>query len=253
MGLLDGRVAIVTGGAQGLGAAYAQAMAAEGAKVVVTDRQDPEAVAATIRKAGGEAIGAAADVTKDSDVKKMVAAAEKAFGGRIDVLVNNAALFGNLPRAKFEDLDADEFDAVLRVNIRGLWQVTKAVSPVMRKQHYGKIINVASTTVLKGTPMQLHYVASKGAVVAMSRVMARELGDDNICVNTLSPGLTMSENVVTQGHWSKTHIDANAAARCLKRLATAEDLVGAVLFLASAQSDFMTGQTMAVDGGAVFT
>jgi NAD(P)-dependent dehydrogenase (short-subunit alcohol dehydrogenase family) len=253
VGLLEGRVALITGAAQGLGAAYARGMAVVGAKVVLADLLDAEPVAASIRAAGGEAIAAVADVTQTSEVENLVAVAAGSFGGRIDVLVNNAALFGKLGRVKFEDIDLNEFDAVMRVNVRGVWQVTRAVVPLMRKQKYGKIVNVASTTVLKGTPMQLHYVASKGAIVAMSRALAREIGDDNICVNTLAPGLTMSENVVAEGHFTQVHIDANMAARCLKRLETAEDLVGAVIFLSSNLSDFMTGQLIAVDGGAVFS
>ncbi|HEU4970105.1 SDR family NAD(P)-dependent oxidoreductase, partial [Sphingomonas sp.] len=192
-----------------------------------------------------------ADVTDDIQIAGMVKAARDAFGGRIDALVNNAALFGKLKRRRFEDIDALEFDAVLRVNIRGVWQMTRAVVPVMRGQKYGKIVNVASGTVFKGTPMQLHYVTSKGAIIAMSRALAREVGDDNICVNTIAPGLTESEAVLSEGQFGDEHFRANIASRCIRRAETPDDLVGAAVFLASADSDFMTGQVICVDGGSV--
>jgi NAD(P)-dependent dehydrogenase (short-subunit alcohol dehydrogenase family) len=251
MGVLDGRVVIVTGAAQGIGAAYARGMAAEGALVVVNDVINPEPVAADIRKAGGQAVAATADVTDDIQIAGMVKAARDAFGGRIDALVNNAALFGKLKRRRFEDIDALEFDAVLRVNIRGVWQMTRAVVPIMRGQKYGKIVNIASGTVFKGSPMQLHYVTSKGAIIAMSRALAREVGDDNICVNSIAPGLTESEAVLSEGQFGDEHFRANIASRCIRRAETPDDLVGAAVFLASADSDFMTGQVICVDGGSV--
>lgn len=250
MSLFDGDVAIITGAAQGLGAAYATAMAREGARVVAADVLDPEPVAASIAAAGGTAMGIVADVADADSVAALAQRTVDEFG-RIDVLVNNAALFGNLAHTRFEDIEEAEWDAVMRVNVRGMWLMSRAVVPVMRRQHYGKIVNIASTTALKGTPMMLHYVSSKGAVIAMTRAMAREVGEDNICVNAVAPGLTLSESVVDNGHWSEEWIDRNAASRALKRRALPEDLVGSVLFLASRDADFMTGQTMAVDGGAV--
>ncbi|MHA1108786.1 MAG: SDR family oxidoreductase [Alphaproteobacteria bacterium] len=153
--------------------------------------------------------------------------------------------------SKFEDIPEDEWDAVMRVNIRGVWQVSKAVVAEMRKRKYGKIINIASGTVFKGTPMMMHYVTSKGAIVAMSRAMAREVGDDNICVNTIAPGLTESENVAEADQWTDERLDGNAASRCIVRRETPEDLVGTVIFLSSQESDFVTGQVLVVDGGAV--
>ena len=171
--------------------------------------------------------------------------------GRIDGLINNAALFGKLKRRRFEEIDIDEFDAVMRVNIRGVWQVTRAVVPVMRKQQYGKIVNITSGTVFKGTPMQLHYVTSKGAIIALTRAVAREVGDDNICVNAIAPGLTASEAVLTGGQFEDVHIDANIAGRCIKRVEEPEDLIGTAVFLVSHDSDFITGQTLCVDGGSV--
>jgi NAD(P)-dependent dehydrogenase (short-subunit alcohol dehydrogenase family) len=250
MGMLDGRVCIVTGAAQGIGAAYARGMAAEGARVVVADVLDPAPVVDGIRSAGGEALGTRTDVTDDASLAAMVKSATDGFGGRIDALVNNAALFGRLKRSRFEDIAESEFDAVMRVNIRGVWQASRAVVPVMRRQKYGKIVNIASGTVFKGTPMQLHYVTSKGAVIAMSRAMAREVGDDNICVNTIAPGLTMSENVVGEKQFSDEHFGANIGSRCIRRAEQPDDLVGAAVFLCSAESDFVTGQVLVVDGGS---
>jgi len=250
MGMLDGFVAIVTGGAQGIGAAYARGYAAEGAKVVVADILDPAPVVAALKGAGGDAMGITCDVTDEAQVESLVAATMETYG-RIDVLMNNAALFGGLKRQRFEEIDPDVFDAVLRINIRGVWQMTKAVVPVMRAQHYGKIINIASGTVFKGTPMQLHYVTSKGAVIAMTRAVAREVGEDNICVNAIAPGLTESEAVLEGGQFSEEHFNANIGSRCIKRAETPDDLVGTAVFLASHDSDFITGQVLCVDGGSV--
>ena len=250
MARLDGRVAIITGAAQGIGAAYANGMAAEGARVVVVDVLDPAKVVAEIERAGGTAMGVVADISDSAAVAAMVEATLSAYG-KIDILVNNAALFGMLKHTRFEDIDEDEWDAVMRVNVRGMWLASKAVVPEMRKRKYGKIINIASTTALKGTPMLLHYVSSKGAVVAMTRAMAREVGNDNICVNTIAPGLTISENVLEQGFWTEEWLESNRNSRVIKRLETPEDLVGTAIFLASGESDFMTGQILAVDGGAV--
>jgi len=194
MGMLDGMTTIVTGGAQGIGAAYARGYAAEGAKVCLTDVLDPAPVADEINANGGEAMALISDQTDEAANTAMVEAVLERWG-RIDGLMNNAALFGALNHSKFEDIDIDEFDAALRVNIRGVWQITKAVTPVMRKQKYGKIVNIASGTTFKGTPGQLHYVTTKGAIIAMTRVMAWECGEDNICVNAIAPGLTASEAV----------------------------------------------------------
>jgi NAD(P)-dependent dehydrogenase (short-subunit alcohol dehydrogenase family) len=250
MARLDGEVAIITGAAQGIGAAYARGMARQGARVVVTDVLDPARLVDEIRQAGGAATGIVADVTDSAAIAAMV---EKTLAeyGKIDIVVNNAALFGDLKHTGFEDIAADEWDAVMRVNVRGMWQVTRAVVPEMRKRKYGKIINIASTAALKGTPMLLHYVSSKGAVIAMSRALAREVGDDNICVNTVAPGLTTSENVLERGHWSAEWLERNRNSRVIKRLEVPDDLVGTVIFLASHESDFITGQVLVVDGGAV--
>ena len=248
MGRLDGRVAIITGSAQGIGAAYAKALAAEGAKVAVTDILDTDNTVNIIKQAGGEAIGINADVTDKAEVEALVAGTIEAFG-KVDIMITNAALFGTLTQKPFMEIDEDEWDAVMRVNTRGVFTCVKAVIPEMRKNKYGKIVNIASGTVFKGTPNMLHYVSSKGAMVAFTRALAREVGDDNICVNALAPGLTMSEAVVNKPQW-EAHKDRNTATRALKREEVPEDLVGAMIYLCSSDSDFMTGQTMLVDGGS---
>jgi NAD(P)-dependent dehydrogenase (short-subunit alcohol dehydrogenase family) len=248
MGRLNDRSIIVTGAAQGIGATYAKALAAEGARVTVCDITDPRSVADEIRAAGGQAISLVTDVTSPPAVAAMVKATADAYG-TVHGLVNNAALFGSLKLQPFMDIESDEWDRVMAVNTRGVFECVKAVVPLMRAQKYGKIINIASGTLFKGTPHLLHYVASKGAVVAMTRVMARELGADNILVNCIAPGLTVSPAVRIT--YSSQEIEANKATRALKREEEPEDIVGALIFFASAESDFITGQTLLVDGGSV--
>ena len=248
MGRLDGRVAIITGSAQGIGAAYAKAMAEEGAKIVVTDVLDTETTVNIIKQAGGEAIGVQADVTDKDAVASMVEEAISTYG-KVDIMVTNAALFGTLEQKSFMDIDEDEWDRVMRVNTRGVFTCVKAVVPEMRKNGYGKIVNIASSTVQMGVPWMLHYVSSKGAVFAMTRAMARELGDDNICVNSIAPGLTMSDGIELQRDELQGNIAMSLAGRSFKRDEMPDDLVGTAVFLASSDSDFMTGQNVVVDGG----
>jgi NAD(P)-dependent dehydrogenase (short-subunit alcohol dehydrogenase family) len=247
---LENKVAIVTGAAQGIGATYAKALANEGAKVVVTDIHDCGPIAKEIETSyqGSETLSLMTDVSNEKSTQTM---AEKTLAhfGSIDILVNNAAIFGTLVPGRFEDIDVAEWDNLMAVNVKGPWLCTKAVAPIMRSNGYGKIINIASGTLYKGTPGLLHYVTSKGAIMAMTRVLSRELGEDGICVNTISPGLTMSENVVNSENWIAAR-DANKATRALKRYQTPEDLIGTLIFLSSEDSDFMTGQSMVVDGGS---
>ena len=250
MGRLSGKTAIITGAAQGIGAAYAKAMAAEGANVSLCDLQAPTSVVKEIEAAGHKAIGLSCDVTDPATVSKLVAGTENTFGA-VHILVNNAGIFASLPLKPMTEISSSEFDLVMAVNVRGSFECAKAVLPAMRRQKYGKIINVASGTVFKGAPMLLHYVSSKGAVVAMTRAMARELGTDGIRVNCIAPGLTMSEGVVANSDWAGPVVANNVASRCLKRDCTPEELTGTVIFLASSDSDFMTGQTIVVDGGSV--
>lgn len=243
---LAGRSAIVTGGAQGIGARFAETLASNGASVCVCDLLPTTDVVERINANGGRAIGLTADVTNSSDVANVAAEVERVFG-RIDVLVNNAALFGTLQFQSFWDISSDDWDRVMTVNTRGTFECSKAVVPAMRRAGYGKIINIASGTVYRGVPMLMHYVASKGAVVAMTRVMARELGDFGIAVNAIAPGLTMSPNA--QAMYGAPMREAIIASRCFKRDETPDDIVGAAVFLSSADSDFITGQVMVVDGG----
>jgi NAD(P)-dependent dehydrogenase (short-subunit alcohol dehydrogenase family) len=250
VGKLDGKAAIVTGAAQGIGAAYAKALAAEGAGVCVADVGDPQRVVDEIKASGGRAIGLRADVADPRSVAAMVARTAESFGG-VQILVNNAAVFGKLALKPFEEIDSAEVDEVLRVNVRGVFECSKAVAPLMRSQGYGKIVNIASGTVFKGTPMLLHYVASKGAVVAMTRCLARELGEAGVRVNCLAPGLVLSESVRSNPVWTEKMIANNVASRALKREAEPQDMIGTLVFLCAPDSDFMTGQTLVVDGGAV--
>ncbi len=233
------RVAIITGAAQGIGATYAKAMAKEGATVVIADLDDGESVASQIRAGGGEAINITTDVSDEASVAKLASDTVERFG-RIDILVANAAIFGKLEAKPFNEITVDEWDNLMAVNVRGVFICAKAVISQMRKQKYGKIINIASGT-----------LSSKGAVMTMTRCLAREVGDDNICVNSLAPGLVMSENVLAQENFDDASVDANTATRALKRRQVPEDLVGALLFLASSDSDFMTGQCVVIDGGSV--
>jgi NAD(P)-dependent dehydrogenase (short-subunit alcohol dehydrogenase family) len=245
-GRLAGRVIIVTGAGQGIGKVYALGLAAEGATVVATDLTDPAPVAAQIVAAGGQAMSGAADVTDAPAVQALVAAAIARYG-TVHGLVNNAAIFTVLARKPFYEIDSAEWDRVMQVNTRGSFECAKAVVPAMRAQKYGKIVNVASGTLFKGSPGMMHYVASKGAVVAMTRVMARELGNDGICVNTIAPGFTESEMAGEHAKYSGPTVDS----RCFKRPETPDDLVGTLVFLCAAESDFVTGQTIVVDGGSV--
>ena len=247
---LSGKVAIVTGAAQGIGAAFAHGLAKEGAKIVIADVGDGEAAAGSIIRANGSAIYVKTDVSSAEQVRAMVERTVAEYG-RIDILVNNAAVFAKIGTKKFTEISSEEFDAVMAVNVRGPFECAKAVSAQMIEQGYGKIINIASSTVFKGVPGLLHYVSSKGAIVAMTRCLARELGEHNIHVNAIAPGLTMSDGVLGQADYTDAYVTQNMNARALKRKQLPADLVGACVFLASPDSDFMTGQTMAVDGGNV--
>lgn len=246
---LKDRVAIVTGGGVGIGKAYAHGLAKEGAKVVVADIQDGEAmkVADEIKSAGGEALAVAVDVTSVEKTQAMAQATIKAYG-RIDVLVNNAGLYSALKKKNFMEIDGDEWDRVMTVNVKGLWHCVKAVYPAMKQQGKGKIINISSGTVLGGSPFFLHYVSSKSAVIGFTRALAREVGDDNICVNSIMPGLTIS-SANQEGVMTAEQLADRRKKRAFHRDQYPADLVGTVLFLASDDSDFMTGQSISVDGG----
>ncbi|MBC7675184.1 MAG: glucose 1-dehydrogenase [Rhodoferax sp.] len=250
VGRLNGRVAIVTGAAQGIGAEYAAALSQAGAAVVLADVLDAGLVAASITQNGGQALAVRCDVTDSVSVTQMVQATLARFG-KLDILVNNAALFGRVTRKAFDQIESDEWDRMMAVNVRGTFECVKAAVPAMRAQGYGKIVNIASGTVFKGAPMLLHYVTSKGAIVAMSRSLARELGGDGIRVNTLAPGLVMSANVIGNSDWTDAAVQNTVSSRAIKRESIPEDLTGTLIYLCSADSDFVTGQVLVVDGGAV--
>lgn len=251
MGRLDGRVAIITGAAQGIGAAYAKALAGEGARVALSDIQDASTAAKDIEDSfqGAETLVLKTDVSDEASTEAMVADTVARFG-KLDILISNAAMFASISHKPFFEIPVAEWDQMMAVNVRGPWLCAKAAVPEMRKNGYGKIVNIASGTLFKGVPDILHYVTSKGAVLAMTRSMSREVGGDGICVNTLAPGLTMSEGVLGSEEFMSGR-DANLASRALKRYQEPEDLTGAMLFLVSSDSDFMTGQCMVVDGGSV--
>jgi len=244
---LSRKVAVVTGGARHIGAAYCRKLAEEGAAVVISDILDGEPVAAEIRSKGGQALALKVDVSNEADTVRMAAEAVKAFG-RVDILVNNAAIFINIQRHPFYEISAEEWDRVSAVNIKGPFLCAKAVFPQMKEQKSGKIINISSSTAYWGTPNFLHYVASKAALIGMTRSLAREVGEYGICVNAIAPGLVEHEGQ----NAPKMLTELQLKARSIKRFETPEDLFGTVIFLASPDSDFMTGQTIVVDGGSVF-
>lgn len=246
---LRDRVILLTGAAGGIGAAYAGDLAARGARLALLDRADPAPVVARIAAAGGIAMGAAVDVTDSPRLAAFVARVLDRFG-RIDGLVNNAAIFATLTPGRFEDIDAESFDQVMRVNVRGTFDCIRAVMPAMRAQGYGKVVNIASGTVFKGTPGLAHYTASKGAVIALTRVLAREAGPDGVRINCLAPGFTLSEGLLDAPSTAAINA-AVLASRCLPRDQLPADLTGTLAYLLSPASDFVTGQTLVVDGGSV--
>jgi NAD(P)-dependent dehydrogenase (short-subunit alcohol dehydrogenase family) len=247
---LKDKVAIVTGGGRGIGAAFCDALAAAGAKVVVADILDGTQVAARICETQRPAIYVRADVTSKQSVENLVADTVREFG-TVDILVNNAALFADLALKPFQQISEEEWDRVMLVNVRGTFQCAKAVAPVMIDNKKGRIVNMASGTAFKGTGNLLHYVASKGAVVSMTRSLARELGPHNICVNAIAPGLTMSEAVVVNPDWTGKASAAGVAARAIQRDQVPADLLSTLIYLCSDDSNFVTGQTISVDGGAL--
>ncbi len=252
MGLMDEKVVVVTGGGNGIGRAYCQSIAKEGGAVVVADINGAaaEGVAKAIADSGGKALSVQVDVANSASCSEMVKIALESFG-KIDGLINNAAIFMSVPVTKggWQDIDECEWDRVMAVNVKGLWLTSRAVVPAMQQRKQGSIVNISSNMAFNGGLTMMHYVTSKAAVVGFSRVLARELGADNIRVNTLAPGATMSEERASDE--ALKNYQRSASTRILKRIEQPEDLVGTALYLLSDLSTFVTGQTILVNGGAV--
>jgi NAD(P)-dependent dehydrogenase (short-subunit alcohol dehydrogenase family) len=251
---LKGKVAVITGAAQGIGLAYAAGFAAEGARIVVADIADGRHAVMEVEKRGGEALYVKTDVSREDQCIAMAKSAADRFG-TIDILINNAAVFGDIVLKKFTEITSEEFKKVLEINTSGAFHCIKAVFPYM-KARGGKIINVSSASILEGVPGMPHYVASKGAIMALTRCMARELGDYKINVNTIAPGFTHSEGGDRFDRNKKLPLppleELQLKNRCIKRAAAPEDLVGTALFLATEDSAFVTGQMIVHDGGLSF-
>ena len=247
MGTLDGKVAIVTGGAQGIGRALAEGLAREGARIVVADLKGAEEAAAAFP----DGVGITADVADEASVQRLADEARERCG-RIDVLVNNAGLYASLEMRPFTEIPLEEWNRVMEVNLASMFLTCRAVVPAMRAQGGGKIVNISSGTPFRGVPFLLHYVTSKGAIVAFTRALARELGKDNVLVNCVAPGFTMSDGVKEHPEVVEKLRDVSVQARTIQRDQVPEDVVGATVYLAGPHSNFVTGQTIVIDGGQYF-
>jgi len=245
-GALEGRVAVVTGGAQGIGNAIARGLAAEHARVVIADLQRAEEAARPL-----DGVGLTVDVSDESQVEQMVADVVERCG-RIDILVNNAGLYASLEMRPFTEIPVDEWRRVMDVNVLSMFLTCRAVVPRMREQGGGRIVNISSGTPFRGVPFLLHYVTSKGAIVALTRALAKELGGDEVLVNCVAPGFTMSEGVREHPEVIEALREVSVAARTLQRDQQPGDVVGAVVFLCGPGAAFITGQTIVIDGGQYF-
>lgn len=247
MGTLEGKVALVTGAAQGIGKAIADGLAAEGARIVVADLQGAERAAEAYP--GG--VGLTVDVAEEAEVERMAAETVERCGG-LDVLVNNAGLYASLAMRPFTEIPLDEWRRVMDVNVASMFLTCRAAVPAFRERGGGAIVNISSGTPFRGVPFLLHYVTSKGAIVAFTRALAKELGRDGIRVNCVAPGFTMSDGVKEHPEVVEQLRDVSVAARTIQRDQIPEDVVGAVSYLASPAASFVTGQTIVIDGGQYF-
>lgn len=248
---LAGKVAVVTGGAMGIGFTACEALAAQGATIVVADMKDAADAAERLRKKGYKAAHADTDVSSETDTQRMADIAMQEFG-RIDILLNNAAIYSTLTLKPFEELQVSDWRKILDVNVIGQFLCCKAVLPHLKKQQAGRIINISSGVAFKGNPGMLHYVASKGAIVSMTRTLATELGDHGITVNSVAPGFTLSDGVHKNPELASRVSGFSVRNRALKRDMVPDDVVGAVCFFAGPHAAFITGQTLVVDGGAYY-
>src|SRR6476469_9118541 len=247
MPALAGKVALVTGGAQGIGRAIADGLAADGARIVVADLRGAEEAAASY----DDGVGIAADVANEDDVQRLVDDTVSSCGG-IDILVNNAGLYASLEMRSFEQIPLGEWRQVMDVNVASMFLMCRAVVPHLRERGGGKIVNISSGTPFRGVPFLLHYVTSKGAIVAFTRALAKELGPANVRVNCVAPGFTMSAGVEAHPEVVEKLREVSIAARTIQRDQLPEDVTGAVVYLCGPGSDFITGQTMVIDGGQYF-
>ena len=247
MSALEGKVAIVTGAAKGIGAAIADGLDAEGARIVVADLQGAQEAAERYP----DGLGLTVDVSSEEDVERMAGETVEQAGG-VDILVNNAGLYASLAMRSFEQIPLEEWRQVMDVNVASMFLTCRAVVPCMRERGGGRIVNISSGTPFRGVPFLLHYVTSKGAIVAFTRALAKELGGDEILVNCVAPGFTMSAGVEEHPEVVEALRDVSVSARTLKRDQMPEDVVGAVVFLCGPGATFVTGQTMVIDGGQYF-
>lgn len=245
---LKEKIIVITGAGQGIGAAYARKFCEEGAKVVIADinAEKSQALAEEILAKGFESFALEIDVSKEADAERLAQKTLERFG-RIDVLVNNAAIFSTIETKPIEKISLDEWERLMSVNLRGMFLCTRAVIPQMKAQKKGKIVNISSATVFMGKPYYIHYVASKAGVIGFTRALAREVGEWNIQVNCLTPGYTETE--IPRATTTPEQKKAIVSHQCIKRIGTPDDLLGIMVFLASDESNFMSGQTVNVDGG----
>ena len=247
--MTEPRTVLITGAAGGLGRAFAEGFAAAGDRVVVADINlaGAEETATALRAASAETLACEVDVTDRASTQALAEAAADFGGGSIDVVINNAAIYAGITRSPFEDIAEDEWDLVMGVNLKGPWQVTRAVSPYLPAG--SRVVNLSSATVMSGSTQWAHYVASKGGVIALTRVLAKELGTRDITVNAIAPGFTLTEASYELMDDAATYgVDRGA----IRRASQPDDIVGATMFLASPDAGYITGQTLVVDGGRQF-